>query len=174
MEILLVKWKEEYYEDFFSCSNDKELYGNMSGTFPHTKEECRTAAAAFAGSDEKREYVRAVMVNGRIAGCIAAFFDKDIYCKNAEIAYWLSKEERGKGIAVKVIEDFIHILFSGFDIRRIYARPFEYNTASCKVLEKTGFVREGVLRDSVYKDGNIYNGILYAITRSDYDSALEN
>ncbi|HYH45703.1 MAG TPA: GNAT family protein [Thermoanaerobaculia bacterium] len=34
--------------------------------------------------------------------------------------------------------------------------------ASMRVLEKCGFVREGVLRQSVFKDGEVIDSILYA------------
>lgn len=34
-----------------------------------------------------------------------------------------------------------------------------------RVLEKVGFVREGVLRKSVYKDGQLIDSIMYALVR---------
>ncbi|TCL55020.1 ribosomal-protein-alanine N-acetyltransferase [Kineothrix alysoides] len=165
MEVKLVRWEAEYYGDFFQYSRDKELYDNMSDDFPHTEEECREAVASFAESDDKRACFRAILVDGKVCGCIAAFFESGMYCKNAEIAYWIGKKERGKGIMTKVITDFVNFLFSGFDIGRVYARPFQYNAASCKVLEKTGFEKEGVLRNSVYKNGSIYNAVMYAVIK---------
>jgi ribosomal-protein-alanine N-acetyltransferase len=165
MEVKLAKWEEEYYEAFFQYSKDKELYDNMSDDFPHTEEECRAVVISFAECNDKRACFRAILVDEKVCGCIAAFFESGMYCKNAEIAYWIGKEERGKGIMTKVITDFVNFLFSGFDIGRVYARPFQYNTASCKVLEKAGFRKEGVLQNSVYKEGNIYNAVMYAVIK---------
>ena len=165
MEVELIRWKEEYYEDFFQCSKDKDLYDNMSDDFPHTEEECRQAVASFVESDGKKACYRAILVNGRVCGCIAAFFETGMYCKNAEIAYWIRKEERGKGIMTGVIAGFVSTLFSDFNIHRVYARPFLHNVASCKVLEKAGFVEEGILQDSVYKKGSIYSAVIYAIIK---------
>jgi RimJ/RimL family protein N-acetyltransferase len=37
-----------------------------------------------------------------------------------------------------------------------------WNPASARVLEKVGYEREGVLRRSVYKDGQVIDSLLYA------------
>lgn len=42
---------------------------------------------------------------------------------------------------------------------------FEWNPASMRVLEKCGFVREGVLRKSAFKDGQLIDVVLYARVR---------
>jgi RimJ/RimL family protein N-acetyltransferase len=44
----------------------------------------------------------------------------------------------------------------------IYAEQYASNANSCKVLEKAGFVREGRLRSSVIKDGQVLDQLLYA------------
>jgi RimJ/RimL family protein N-acetyltransferase len=46
-------------------------------------------------------------------------------------------------------------------LTRVYALPFAHNAASCRVLEKAGFVLEGVLRRSAIKDGQIADQKLY-------------
>jgi len=40
--------------------------------------------------------------------------------------------------------------------------PFAWNTASCRVLEKNGYVLEGRLRRSAIKDGVITDQLQYA------------
>ena len=42
-----------------------------------------------------------------------------------------------------------------FGLTRIFALPFAWNPASCRVLEKAGYVLEGRLRRSAVKDGRI-------------------
>ena len=49
-----------------------------------------------------------------------------------------------------------------FDLVRIDAAVFAWNPASMRVLEKCGFVREGVLRRSIFKDGQLIDSVLYA------------
>jgi RimJ/RimL family protein N-acetyltransferase len=44
----------------------------------------------------------------------------------------------------------------------VFAVPFEWNTASCRVLEKAGYVLEGRLRKSVVKAGQVADQWMYA------------
>lgn len=64
--------------------------------------------------------------------------------------------------AVRATSD--HVL-AHFDVIRLEAPVFEWNPASMRVLEKCGFVREGVLRRSVLKDGQVIDAVLYARLR---------
>ena len=64
--------------------------------------------------------------------------------------------------AVKQICEYV---FSMSDIIRIYAEPFAYNTASCRVLEKSGFQYEGTLRKNAVKNGKVLDMKLYSKIR---------
>lgn len=165
MEFKLVRWDENSYKEFFEQSNDKDLYENMSDTFPKSLIECKEMVKWFSNSEDKKEYVRAIQIDNQIAGCIGAFFDKDIYCKSAELAYWLGTEFCGKGIMTEVIKTFTDDLFVVTDVVRVFARPFKHNYASKRVLEKAGYLHEGTMRKSVYKNGRIFDADLYAIVR---------
>jgi RimJ/RimL family protein N-acetyltransferase len=52
---------------------------------------------------------------------------------------------------------------SRFGLARLEAPVFEWNPASMRVLEKCGFVREGVLRASVVVDGQVIDRVIYAL-----------
>ena len=58
-----------------------------------------------------------------------------------------------------------HCPFSELELARIWATVFESNPASARVLEKAGYELEGRLRKSVYKNGVLMDGFLYAILR---------
>jgi RimJ/RimL family protein N-acetyltransferase len=44
---------------------------------------------------------------------------------------------------------------------RLEAPVYEWNPASMRVLEKCGYVREAVLRKSVFKEGKLIDSMLY-------------
>lgn len=111
----------------------------MNDDFPKTLEQCKEIVSFFANTTDTTECVRAIKSEGIIIGCIAAFFETENDLKNAELAYWLSKEYRGQGVMTKVITEFTKMLFTDFRVRRVVARPFKHNTASQKVLLKSGF-----------------------------------
>ena len=56
-------------------------------------------------------------------------------------------------------------IFEQSGLVRLESPVFEWNPASMRVLEKCGFVREGILRQSVFKDGEIIDGVMYARLR---------
>lgn len=165
MKITLEKWKTEDGNAFFMASNNQKLYENMSDTFPRTPDECKRTVCSFSESTDTNEYIRAIKADSQIIGCIAAFFDNDMYQKNAEISYWLNADYRSKGIMSQVIKTFAHDLFSQFDLHRICARPFEHNKASRRALEKVGFICEGILKQSVFKNGEFMNSAMYALIK---------
>ena len=66
--------------------------------------------------------------------------------------------------AVKQICEYV---FSKSDILRIYAEPFAYNIASCRVLEKAGFQYEGTLRSNAVKDGEVIDMKIYSLLRTE-------
>ena len=49
---------------------------------------------------------------------------------------------------------------------RMFAVPFATNPASCRVLEKAGYVLEARLRRSAIKDGQVIDQLQYAFTAS--------
>lgn len=64
-----------------------------------------------------------------------------------------------------VVKKTIEYAFFHMDIVRLYANVFEGNIGSVKVLEKTGFVQEAVLKDAVYKDGAYLDQLIFTIVR---------
>jgi RimJ/RimL family protein N-acetyltransferase len=55
--------------------------------------------------------------------------------------------------------------FKTFDITRIYARTFDTNIKSQRVLEKTGFTLEAELKETFYKYGTVYDEMVYGIRK---------
>lgn len=162
MKITLEKWEYEDYIDFYNASNDIRIYENMSDNFPKTLEECRKTVKFFSDSRDITECIRSIRIDGETVGCIAAFFGSDMYSKNAELAYWLSEKYRGRGVMTFAVNEFTQILFSDFQIHRLFARPFERNKASHRVLQKSGFQYEGILIENVLKNGEFLNSCLFA------------
>lgn len=65
-----------------------------------------------------------------------------------------------------VLRIFTQNLFESFDLHRIWARPFEHNKASQRVLLKAGFYYEGLLRESIFKEGVFLNSTVYALIKN--------
>lgn len=53
------------------------------------------------------------------------------------------------------------LAFEALDIIRITGLVYEPNIASRRVLEKNGFTLEGIMKNAVVKDGNVYDLCVY-------------
>lgn len=55
--------------------------------------------------------------------------------------------------------------FEKRDIARIHAEVFSPNAASVRVLQKCGFVQEGIKKKSVFKRGKYYDSVVMALVK---------
>ncbi|MFT4595573.1 MAG: RimJ/RimL family protein N-acetyltransferase [Bacteroidia bacterium] len=79
-----------------------------------------------------------------------------------EIGYWLMRPLWGQGLMTKVVNIFSQYCFDNFDLARLEAPVFDFNKGSARVLEKSGYQLEGVIRKAIRKDGVFYDSLLYA------------
>jgi RimJ/RimL family protein N-acetyltransferase len=65
----------------------------------------------------------------------------------AELGYDLARAWWGRGVMMKAVRATVHWTFTFLGVNRIQATVMVGNTASARILEKTGFQREGTLRE---------------------------
>lgn len=100
-------------------------------------------------------------------GAIGAAMLTDIDWKNSTAAYHLKltskKDIRGKGYGTKATKAMIKYAFEQLNINCITTNNMEYNTAIEKLKERCGFVKEGVLRNRVFKNGKYHNTHIWSL-----------
>ena len=104
----------------------------------------------------------------QLCGVIGLVIQQDVHRFSAEIGYWIGEEYWGKGIGTKAIHLMVDYGFNELRINRIFSGVFEYNQPSLRILEKCGFVKEGILKKAVYKNGNFYDEHRYAIIKPEF------
>lgn len=82
--------------------------------------------------------------------------------------YAILPSERGKGYCSEAVKIMVDYLFLSKDIVRIQALTDVRNSASQKVLEKAGFMKEGVVRKEYFARGEWRDCCLYSILREDW------
>ena len=65
---------------------------------------------------------------------------------NAELGYFIAREHWGRGYATEAVKLALIYAFEWLNLRKVYARVYEPNVASIRVLEKNGFELAGRLR----------------------------
>ena len=88
--------------------------------------------------------------------------------KNCELGYWLGKKYWRKQIASTAVKMILNFAFKKLKMHRVYAQVFADNTASLRVLEKNGFLLEGVSFDVIWRKNKWHNLFLYALVENDF------
>ena len=86
----------------------------------------------------------------------------------ADIGYDLRRDFWNKGIMTEALREVISFVFDDLYINRIEAAVSTENLASVKVLEKIGFVKEGVLRQRSYLNGSCHDMAMLSILKEEY------
>ena len=86
----------------------------------------------------------------------------------AEIGYELHPDYWGQGVMTEVIQKVLEFGFTNLELNRVEAFYDHFNHASRKVLEKSGFHFEGILRNRFYEKGKFVDAAISAILKDDY------
>jgi ribosomal-protein-alanine N-acetyltransferase len=161
-EYMIRSWCDADVESLQRYANNRKIWLNLRDVFPHpyTIDDARWWIEHASHDDPERSFAIASAVEP--IGGIGLIFGEDVHRHNAELGYWLAEPFWGRGIMTGAVCALTEYAFTKFPLNRIYAEPFARNLASMRVLEKAGFLREGVLRASVVKDNTILDQIVYA------------
>ncbi|MDR3574998.1 MAG: GNAT family protein [Anaerolineaceae bacterium] len=149
-------------ESLAHYANNREVWINLRDGFPlpYTLENGRGYIDTVSRQNPHTSF--AIASESEVIGGIGISINEDVHRLTAELGYWLGKPFWGKGIMTEAVKTFTDFCFVQYNLLRIYAEPYAYNPASCRVLEKAGFSLEGRMRCSVIKDGKITDQLLYA------------
>lgn len=86
----------------------------------------------------------------------------------AEIGYALDEKYYGKGIGTVLVSLAIEMIFAETPLRKITAYVHDENIASRRLLERLGFVREGLLRDHFIINGKLANEVFYGLLKDEF------
>lgn len=157
-------WRNGDEENLPLHANNRKIWLNLRDRFPHpyTRVDAEWWIQHVQGLKPETNF--AMDVAGEAVGGIGLMLQDDVERCSAEIGYWLSEAYWGRGIATAALRSLTDYAFKEFNLTRVYALPYARNAASIKVLEKAGYVCEGVLRRSAIKDGEILDQLMYART----------
>lgn len=157
-------WQISDLDSLVVHANNPHIARNLTNAFPHPyTREAGENFIQYASAPGKMVF--AIIVDGQAVGGIGVHPQSDIFSKNAEMGYWLSETYWGQGIVSAAIEEIVNHAFANSKLERIFARPFGSNQASCRVLEKNGFVLEARLHQTIYKNEKYEDELIYAIRR---------
>ena len=170
----LRKWNPNDLESLVKYANNWNIAKNMTDIFPFPYTKTDGISFIDFANQENQNHIFAIDIDGEAVGSIGLHLQNDIYKKNAELGYWLAETFWNNGIMSKLITIIVDFGFNNCDIQRIYARPFGTNIASQKCLEKCGFLLEAKLQNTLFKNGEYFDELIYSIRKNEWKQKTTN
>ena len=169
MKCRIRKWELSDAKDLAAALSNKNVQDNLRDglSYPYTEQNGKEFISAMLSADENETFAFAITVDNIVIGSIGIFRQSNIHRQTAELGYYIAEEYWGKGIMTEAVRQICKYVFSESDIIRIYAEPFAYNIASCRVLEKVGFQYEGTLRSNAVKNGKVIDMRMYSLLKEE-------
>lgn len=164
-QCLVRDWRPDDKAALLRIANNREVWRNLSHRFPHPYTEADADFWFGLMARDPRPTHWAIEVDGAVAGGIGVDPGEGIFAKTARFGYWLGEPFWGRGIMTSAVRATSDYILDHFDLVRLESPVFEWNPASMRVLEKSGFVRECIQRRSIYKDGEIIDAVLFVRIR---------
>ena len=138
---------------------------------PETIEETKTVIESWISDNQLNEiknYTFAIdnNLNGTFMGLFGVKLGDKKY-KRAEVWYKIHSDYWNKGYATESLKAIINFGFETLKLHRMEAGCAVENTASFKVLEKAGMIREGRLRQVLPLKSGWSDNFEYSILESD-------
>ena len=180
VRLLIRPFQEEDADAFFACCQNPNL-GNNAGWAPHkTIEESREILQnVFIG----QENIWAMILKDaqQLIGSIGIVPDpKRENPQVRMLGYWLDEAHWGKGYMTEAVQAVLNYGFNELQLSLITANCYPHNKRSQQVLERNGFIYEGVLHQAeLTYNGNIFDHLCYYLPNicqpapQDYDEILE-
>lgn len=102
--------------------------------------------------------------SGELYGAIALSNNQKF--NNGELAYWIGEKFWGNGYATEAAQAILNFAFEEKQYHKVFARYFNSNPASGRVMQKLGLKKEGILIDHVRKENRFEDLVYYGIINS--------
>lgn len=166
------KWRMSDAVDLARALSNRNVQDNLRDglPYPYTEWDGKAYISEMLSANGNGTFAFAITVGDRAVGSIGAFRQENIHSRTAELGYYLAEEYWGRGITTDAVKQICAYVFGNSDMIRIFAEPFAYNAASCRVLEKAGFQYEGTLRSNAVKNGKVIDMKMYSLLKTDWQT----
>ncbi len=163
----LREWRIDDAELLQKHANNLNVYSFLMDRFPHPYTMGDAVSWVNLMLLQMPVVTFVIAVDDKLAGVIGLEFRDDIYSKAPLLGYWLGEEFWGRGIATEAVKLITNYAFSTLNIVRIQADVLSNNHRSMRVLEKAGYINEGVLKNNIFKNGEVLDEWVYGMVKSD-------
>jgi [ribosomal protein S5]-alanine N-acetyltransferase len=146
------------------CNNYNIYKNTLYLPYPYTIEDALSWIEHHLdnfNANKSYEFAITDKESGELYGAIALSNNQKF--NNGEIAYWIGKKFWGNGYATEAAQAILHFAFEEKQYHKVFARYFNSNPASGRVMQKLGLKKEGILIDHVRKENRFEDLVYYGI-----------
>lgn len=104
--------------------------------------------------------------------CMIALIDR--YNKRCNIGISIGeKDQWGSGYGREALQALVEHSFGPLGMNRIGAEVYDYNERSLRLFTGIGFVREGLIRQAVYKRGQFADSVILGLLKTEWNRGEE-
>ena len=153
--------------------NNRNIWDQLRDSIPFPYSESDAENYLSFIENDKSQVVYGVECSGVLVGIVGLILQTDIYRFSAELGYWLGEEYWGRGIMPQIVREIVQIGFKEYNLLRIFSGVLEHNKRSMRVLEKSGFMLEAILKKAVIKNGVIQDEYRYVLLNDGFNSEVK-
>lgn len=164
----------EDYRITIKWRNDNEIWSLVGGPkyYVSSEFEKNWIQNAINNHDEVRLAI-CLKEDNKLIG-LASIVDIDWINRSAHCPSLIGEKNYwGQGIGTESRLLLLQFAFYERGFERIWAHILEENIGSIKMLEKCGYKKEGLLRNSIYKDGRFQNQVVMSVLRKEFDEIVK-
>ena len=111
-------------------------------------------------------FIYSVATGGLVGGVTLCNVRRGV-TQSCTLGYWIGAQYAQQGYMTAAVRAVVPYVFDSLDLHQLEAACLPPNTASMRLLEKTGFRREGLARRYLRINGGWQDHLLYALLDSD-------
>lgn len=161
-EITLRRFTEEDIGGIMAWAGDDQV---MVTTPMATLQSDEDARRYYDATIVKHPWYRAICVDGEVAGAIyvTPAAASGSHAVRGDVSYAIAKAYWGRGVTTRATAMAMAVAARELRLARLQAYALDTNVASQRVLEKCGFVREGLLRSFVDIRGTLRSVYIHSL-----------
>ena len=156
-------------DDLFAVHSDPRVMRYWSHAPWTSREQAAARIAELAHDRANAEFYTwaSTLADDRLIGTVSLFAISRAQ-RRGEVGYALAARAWGRGYATEGLRLAIAHAFDALGLERLEADIDPRNEASCRLVERVGFQREGLLRQRWRVAGEITDSAIYGLLRAEY------
>lgn len=162
-DITLTQLDERFFDGVWAALQDPETM-RLTGTHQKfTREQIAGFLKGLRERHDRADYAIVRNSDGAYLGEVV-LTDLDEFNQSISFRIALSGEALfGRGYGTEATRMVLDFAFDRLGVHRVALEVFDFNLRAQRVYEKCGFVREGVLRDALFWDGQWHDTFQMAV-----------